>query len=314
MRKVLAQILVGCILFAGTAHAADDADPAVQQARKEYAAGKEAYASKRYAEAAQHFEAAASSRPHAVTLYTAALAWDAAGKPERAADAFSRSLDVPGLDPKQMENAKARLAALEPTLGTLAVKGPDGTKVQLEGLTETTTPAKLHAPPGTHILMARLPGDKPVVRKEVQLEAGQVTPFELKDDSPPPTTAPKETPKEEPKQNKEPPPQHTAAAPFPMRRAIGIGVAGLGVGMLVGGTVLGVSALSAKDAYNAGPTREAFDHANSLATWTTVALIAGGVLTAGGVALAIIPEKEEPPKNKMTFSISPFGALVTGAF
>jgi hypothetical protein len=302
------------MLFGGAAHAADDADPAVQQARKEYAAGKEAYAAKRYAEAAQHFEAAASSRPHAVTLYTAALAWDAAGKPERAADAFSRSLDVPGLDAKQIENAKGRLAALEPTLGVLAVKGPEGTRVQLEGLTETTTPAKLHAPPGTHILMARLPGDKPIVRKEVQLEAGQVAPFELKDDSPPPPTQ-KEEPKEEPKQNKEPPPKPAAAgASFPMRRAIGVGVAGLGVGMLVGGTVLGVSALSAKDTYNAAPSRQAFDHANGLATWTTVALIAGGVLTAGGVALAIIPEKEEPAKAKMTFSLSPFGALVTGAF
>jgi hypothetical protein len=304
-------------MLCGTAHAADDADPAVQQARKEYAAGKEAYAAKKFAEAALHFEAAASSRPHAVTLYTAALAWDAAGKPERAADAFGRSLDVPGLDPKQTENAKARLAALEPTLGTLAVKAPEGTRVQLEGLTETTTPARLHAPPGTHILMARLVGDKPVIRKEIQLEAGQVAPFEIKDDSPAPPPPKKEEPKEEPKQTNEPPPKPAASAPFPMRRAIGIGVAGLGVGVLAGGVVLGVSALDAKDTYNAAPTRSAFDHANGLATWTTVALIAGGVLTAGGVALAVIPEKaekDEQQKNKMTFSLSPFGAFVSGAF
>ena len=70
----------------------------------------QAYEAKRFVEAALHFEAAVVQRTHAVALYTAALAWEEANRPERAADDFSRSLDVQGLSPAQAQNARERLA------------------------------------------------------------------------------------------------------------------------------------------------------------------------------------------------------------
>ncbi len=306
---------------AGQGASTDATDP-IATARKEYGAGKEAYAAKRFAEAALHFEAAAAIRPHAVTIYTAALAWEAATKPERAADDYSRSLDVAGLDAKQQENARARLNSLEAALGTIIVKGPDGAHVQLEGLSETTVPARLHGPPGSHVLLARFTGDKPAVRKDITLELNQVGNLELKEEAPPPPPdKPKPKPKEdEPPKPTEPPPPEPRAAPakFPFMKAAGVGAAGLGVGFLVGGTVLGLNALSAKDAYNAGPTQSSYDHANGLATWSTVAFVAGAVFTAGGVALLLIPDSKESSvkagTGRLQLSPLPGGASLSGAF
>jgi hypothetical protein len=317
-RATLAALALVMVSWSGTASAEEAPDP-IATARKEYGAGKEAYAAKRFAEAALHFEAAAAIRPHAVTLYTAALAWEAAAKPERAADAFSRSLDVAGLDGKQQENARARLNALEAALGTVIVKGPEGTHVQLEGLTETTTPARLHAPPGARVLVARFAGDK-VTRKDVTLELNQVGNVEVKEEAAAPPAATDKPGEDEPKKPEAGPPSPPPKAgptKFPMMKAAGIGAAGVGVGFLVGGTVLGLNALSAKDAYNAGPTRSSFDHANGLATWSTVAFVAGAVFTAGGVALLLIPDKEaggRPGTATLQLSPLPFGGALSGAF
>ena len=62
---------------------------------------------------------------------------------------------------------------------------------------------------------------------------------------------------------------------------------------VVSGIILGLEANSARDAYNAGPTQPSYDHAHSLQTWTDITFIAGGVLLAGGIALVVIPEKDE---------------------
>ena len=136
--RVFACVLaLGALSLSRPAFAQDGAvaDPAAE-ARTQYQLGSQAFSAKKYSEAALHFESAASFRPHAVALYTAGLAWDNANKPERAADAYARALDVPGLDAKQTATAKERVAALEKTLGTLVVSGGEGAKVQLDALTE----------------------------------------------------------------------------------------------------------------------------------------------------------------------------------
>src|SRR5580704_17472642 len=124
-------LLLLAALCASSAARADDTSPApagdaAQQARQQYQAGMQAYEAKRFVEAALHFEAAVVQRPHAVALYTAALAWEEANRPERAADDFARALDVPGLSASQAQNAHDRLAALERALGTLEVGARTG--------------------------------------------------------------------------------------------------------------------------------------------------------------------------------------------
>ncbi len=299
------------VLAPGTAYAQDP--PTVDsagEARSQYQQGTLAFQAKHYEEAALHFEAAASFRTSAVALYTAALAWDLASKPERAADAYSRALAVGGLDAKQGNLAKDRVAQLERTLGTIMVTAPEGWRVQLETFTEVLTPARLHGSAGTRSVSIRPPG-KPIERRDVTLEASKVTPLELKDE-------PKVVPKTEPEPIKrvvvapQPPPPRLESF-WITRRVVGVGLAGVGLAALGSGIVLGLEANSAKDAYDAGPTRQSFDHASSLQTWTNIALVSGVVLVAGGIALVVIPDSSEG-RGGVRVGAAPGGAVVTGEF
>lgn len=285
------------------------ADAASAEARQQYGMGTQAFSQKRYSEAALHFEAAASVKASAIALYTAALAWDLASRPERAADAYARSLEVSGLDPKQTAIAKERVSALEKTLGTAVVTAPEGWKVQLDTLTEVQAPARLHGSPGVHVLTARAPG-KPIERRDVTLDAGKETILELTEPVIEPTRAPAQAAPEPP-----PAPPARLREPFwTTLRVVGVGVAGVGVAALGAGAVLGTSANGAKDAYDAGPTRAAFDHASSLQTWTNVTLITGAVLVAGGVALVVLPLDSEGSGGSVKVGASPGSIVVGGTF
>jgi hypothetical protein len=273
--------------MAAPASAAEPVADSAAEARKQYELGTQAFAQKQYSEAAVHFESAAALKPNAVALYTAALAWDLAQSPERSADAYARSLDVPGLDPKQTASVRDRLAALEKTLGTLNVTGPEGFRVQLEGATEVGVPARLHGTPGVHALSVLSP-NRPATHQDVTLEAGKVKLLDVKDEPPPP-------PPEEPKEVAPPPPPvaptviHPSDSFWTPTRVVGVGVLGAGVSALVAAAVLGTSANEAKDSYLAAPTRESFDHASSLQSSTNVALVSGLILFAAGVTLVVLP-------------------------
>jgi hypothetical protein len=305
----VALVLAGASLAPALARAQDAPTDVAAEARQQYQQGTQAFQQKRYQEAALHFEAAASFRTSSVALYTAGLAWDLASKPERAADAYARALEVGGLDPKQNSLAKDRVAQLETTLGTVAVAAPEGWRVQLDTFTEVPTPARLHAGAGMHGLSVRAPG-KPIERRDVTLQAGKVVTIELKEE-------PKIVPRVEPEPVKPPPVVAPATPPtrtqfWITRLVIGVGVAGLGVAALGSGIVLGLEADSAKTAYDAGPTRESFDHASSLQTWTNVALISGALMVAGGVALVVWPDADG--QGHVNVGATPGGAFVAGKF
>jgi hypothetical protein len=300
-----------------TAHAQDSAPDSAVEARQQYQDGTKAFSGKRYSEAALHFEAAASFKANAVALYTAALAWDLASRPERAADAYARALEVPGLDTKQTGIAKDRVATLEKTLGTLAVTGVEGTKVQLDTLSEVAVPGRLHAQPGVHVLSVRAPG-KPIERRDVALDAGKTTSLELKEEKKPP-------PKPNEPEPEPPPPKVTPKGPEPLPprlreqqfwttpKAVGVGVLGVGLAAIATGAILGTSAEGAKDAYNAAPTQPGYDHAKSLETLTNVTFVVGALLTAGGVALLVIPIGERN-EGKVNVGVAPGGLTVGGGF
>jgi hypothetical protein len=283
------------------------------EARQQYQSGSQAFAQKRYSEAALHFEAAAAFRASGVALYTAGLAWDLASRPERAADAYARALDTPGLDAKQNGLARDRITQLEKTLGTVSVTAPEGWRVQLDTFTEVAAPARLHGSPGVHTLSVRAPG-KPIERRDVSLEAGKTTPLELKDEVKSPPRKPEAEPSPPPLTGPTPPmptPTPTTREPFwTTRRAIGVGVGGAGVAILGGAVVFGLSANGARDAYNASPSQKGYDHASSLQTLTNVALVAGVLVAAGGVVLVILPSSDA----RVRASAAPGGVTLAGTF
>lgn len=305
--------------FAGGARAQENTTDAALEARQQYHDGTKAFAAKRYSEAALHFEAAAAFKANAVALYTAALAWDLASRPERAADAYARALEVPGLDAKQTAVTKERVAALEKSLGTAVVTAPEpGYKVQLDTLTEVAAPARLHAAPGIHTLSVRGPS-KTTERREVTLEAGKVTNIELKEE---PKAAPKPPDPEPVKANAPSPPSHVDPVPSRLReppfwttfKVAGVGLAGIGVAALGATAILGTSAEGAKEAYEAAPSRAGFDHASSLETWTNVSLVAGAALVASGVAFLVIPTGRDRPEGRVRMEAAPGGVGVRGEF
>jgi len=265
----------------------DTSEEGAAEAKKQFAIGSKAFSAGRFPEAAQAFEAAAAARPNAVALYTAALAWEQAPQSERAADDYGRALDLPagGLSPQQTNTARERVTALEKTLGTLAITGPDGYKVQLDQFTEAPVPVRLHGTPGTHSLSVRAPGKAPD-KREVLLEGGQtqkldVAPVEVKKVEPSPPPPPKEIIVEKPVHE------------LSLTKALGFAAIGVGGAATLTAILLGISALDAGDAYNAAPTHASYVHANALATWTTVSWIVAGVFIAGGVTLVLLPAPKE---------------------
>jgi tetratricopeptide (TPR) repeat protein len=300
-------------------------DPDATEAKHQFIAGTKAFSAGRFQEAAQAFETAAALKPNAVALYTAALAWEQANQNERAADDYARALDLPGnaLQPQQSSTARDRLAALEKVLGTVAVTGPDGFKVQLDQFSEVPVPARLHGTGGTHALSVRAPGKQPE-KREVMLEGNVLQKVDVT-----PTTAiviKKE--EQQPQQPKEVIVERPAqGGHFSPLKAIGfsaIGAGGIGV---LGAIMLGISAQDAGDAYNAAPSHAGYVHANALASWTTGVWIGAGVLLAAGITLVLIPEghasppptqkkPEEKPEEAARLTLTPSigGFMLRGSF
>lgn len=300
-----------------------DVDTAAE-AKRQFLLGREAFDAKRYADAAQNFEAAGAYKPHPVTFYTAAVAWELAGRSDRAADAFSRSLEPSNqgaLKDDEAKKARERLNALEGVLGTVTISAPDGWKVQFDGNTETLAPAHLHARPGVRTLIYRAPG-KAVERKELSLEAGQRIALSLPEPTPVVVTPPQPVERE----RRPIEPHEDGLVEF--RKSAGLVLAGVGAAGLLSSLIIWNQAQGAKDAYDVRPTQEALDHGQSMERWTNITLITGAVLLAAGVTLYVIPSGKssahlsanaastlsvsEPPR--LSVGATPRGAFLSGHF
>lgn len=266
----------------------------------------------RYREAAMAFEAASRLRPHAVALYTAAQAWELAGEPARAADAFSLSLATPKLEAAQAERARQRLEALQKQLGVIQVLGDESTRVQLDDHSEFRAPVRLHATEGEHVLLI-LRVDGSVDRRPVDVKVGDLLEIDAEA---------RESQGGEPGRRLADP-QRRAITPDDEQSLAGgspwqtLGFVSLGAGVagLLGGALLGLSANSAEASYQASPARESYDHAKGLELKTNVMLIAGGVLTGLGVTLLILKPgegKEPAPSAKLELSLG--GVRALGSF
>ena len=292
------------IAFSGFTIASADADEGLptaalnEEARAQYKLGSEALAERHYAEAALHFETAASRTPHAVSWFMASKAWEQASKPERAADDLARALDMPGLDAPLAEQIKTRLKRVESLVGTVVVTGPAGTRVSIDDGTATPVPARLHGLPGRHVIHVT-PSAHAAYQRELLLASATETPLAVteSDDekgTPEPTLKVVEKVVE-------------VERPAEVRRYVGFGVIGLGVASLAGAAVLGFTTNDARDAYKTSRTQDEYDHVRTLQSATNIMLVTGAVLAAGGVALVLWPS----PKSNVTVGAG-FGNVVVG--
>jgi hypothetical protein len=272
-------------------------EKAATEARQHYGDGTRAFSNKRYAEAAMHFEAAAAAKPSPEALMSAGLAWDMAGRLALSADAYVRVLEDPSLELKARTTARERLAELEKTLGTLAVEGPRGVTVQLDGLTEARAPARLHAMPGVRSLLLRRPG-LPDARRNVTLEAGKTTRLDVDEDEPAPRSEapdPPEPPAESSRGPAEPPPSEPEPLPSPPSFGwLGIAATALGGASLGASALVGVFGNEAKNVFEKDLTREAFEHASRLETSANALLISGAVLLVTGLVVMVATRREAP--------------------
>lgn len=306
----IARTLILSLSIAAMASAGDDAEQRAE-ARRQFDAGTKAFAAKRFREAALAFEAACAYRVSGTALYTAGLAWEQAAAPDRAADDFARALDTPGFGEKESDDARRRLDELEKILGIVAVTGPARTVVALDDHSDVPVPAHLHGQPGKHVVVIRYADDK-VSHQNVQLKVGQIVRLDVT-----PRAAP------EPSASAPPPPPTTSVTPpeppskpMPVRKIVGIGFIGAGVAMAGAATILGIEALGSRDAFNAHPSREGFDHASSMQTMTNVGWVAAGVLAVGGIALVVWPAKKENASVQTSVGVAPApgGLTLRGAW
>jgi len=308
--------ILALLFIVGAPYArADDA----AEARRRYNEGKAALEAGRYREAALHFEATGRLRKHAAAPYAAAMAWDKAEEPARAADNFHRALELPGLNAKSKKEAQERLELLEQSLGTVVVSGPDTLVVQFEGSTEANPPARLHASPGINtLLVAR---DEKIERRDVKLNAGEVVELDVTEplaepepEPPPPASA---SATEEPPP---PPPIVEVDTDSKQTRKI-IGYSAMGAGVLSAGVAitLGFKTMSARDDFEADHTQSSYDDAKGLRTWTNVAWAGAVVLGGVGAALVFWPTKDDDQKETqedtgVSLSATPTGVQLGGSF
>lgn len=261
------------------AAAPQSSDDASLRARARYDAGTQSFGQSRFVEAALEFEAAASVKPNSVALYTAALSWERANAPERAADDYRRALVIGGLPTESAATAVRRVQALEGVLGTLVAAGPGEWQVQLDGDSEVPAPATLHGSEGVHTLTVRSPV-RPITRVPVTLRAGATTRVDLPVATPAPpgafaSTAPR--------------------APLDGRAAAGWLAVGAATAVLLSGVLLRVEAVQAGDTYDSTRERAWYDRATNLQTWTNVAWVTGGTLLPTGLALLLWPRPTPAP-------------------
>ena len=284
----------------------DEAIDAAIEAKKRYASGQKSVAQRQFVEAALHFEAAHAYAPSGVALISAAIGWESANLPQRAADAYARALDEPGLRKPQIAHAKARLEALERSIATLVVSGDEGIRVQLDDNVDVPVPARLHGSPGVHRLAVWSKG-KIIGRREMflRLARPESTVVPWRDDAPTPPPPPAPAPLPPP-----PPPQ------LDLWTVTGAALIGAGVSAATGGLLLQLSSEESRAAAARASSPEVAtsnrSSADATQTYAVGSWVTAGALLAGGITLVLWPRRAEKPP--LTVAPTFGGAFVRGSF
>ncbi len=293
--STLSITLIATSLLCSTYSFADDPDPKVQeQARKLYDDAKKAMVAGDYLRACPRLEAAKALLPkHINTGILLAECYHDAKRLASASKEFQRVLELAQAQQRKdkVADIKSRLAEMEPRISTLTIVVPasivtlPGFAIQRDGIEISRelwgTPIAMD--PGTFELKAtalnHAPWQKKSEIKGVIKGVGERLEITI-DPAWSVPTAPK--------------PKAASTWQRPTSFAVmGVGVAALGVG-----AVLGVMALDKNAESNDGFCL-ANNHCNqtgydlrkdalTYATGSTISLIAGGVLTAGGLTLLLV--------------------------
>lgn len=301
--KLRAVVAIGALFLSTPAFADDNhvgAEALFDEGLKLFDQGK-------IADACPKFAASYKLDPASGTLLNLGRCYE---KMNKTASAWIAYRDLVSLahkenNPKREAQAKQLADKLAPKLAKLTIDAPEGVTIKVDD--STIDPAELKTPvpidPGEHTIEASAPSKKPWSKslKIVAAEQAMVAVPPLQDESAPSAPPP-------------PPPAPASPPPEPglggMRIAAlasgGLGVAGLAVGGIFGGLALS----HASDARDHCVTRcdgdglDARKDARSSADISTIGLIAGGVLLAGGVVLWLVAPQRRVSTGKATQGIS----------
>jgi tetratricopeptide (TPR) repeat protein len=257
-----------------------------------------AFSAGRYAEAAQEFAAAHASSPHAKTAYNAALSWERAGDLTLAIDFYGKALALgSALDEPRKRAAKERVAALAKQLGRLDVMRPVGGFVTVAHLKREPLPATFYLLPGSHELLIETRAGQ-TTRELVKVEQGQSLRLLIDVPGSEKTTAPR--PSSDRKTAR------TQAAAGETSTTLGWVFLGAGAACASTAIALGLSAVSARDDFDASgrSDAEARDRAVTLRTWTNVAWGAAAATATTGVVL-LLSARGDPATTSSDLALGP---------
>ena len=257
-----------------------------------------AFSAGRYAEAAQKFAAAHAASPHAKTAYNAALSWERAGDLTLAIDFYAKALALgSALDQARQRAAKLRVAALAKQLGRLDVMRPVGGFVSVAHLKREPLPATFYLWPGSHELVIET-RDGQTTRELVRVERGQALRLLVDVPGSEKTTAP------QPSSDRKPARRRGAAREtLPTLGWVFIGASAACASTAI---VLGLSAVSARDDFDASGRSDAEkrDRAIALRTWTNVAWGAAAATATTGVVL-LLSARGGPARASSDLAVGP---------
>lgn len=277
LRRLVAPALVGASLaVSSTALAADDTEEAAHRFQE----GTRAFGRRDFRAAARAFDEANARAPRGATLVNAGQAWQAAGERAIAADRFFAALRTGELSKRRAEEIQAKLRELERRLGVLQLTAPEGARVSIAHVNDEETPLRIHLAPGTH--QATVVVGARQASRLLAVEAGsEVTVFLDVDPAP--------VEKRDPSLSLPARQDRNSTTAGTTQRVLGWSSIGLGAALAGTAVGLGLSALSARDDYEASnrTDRDRYDEATTLRTWTNVAWAGAAVAVAAGVVLVL---------------------------
>jgi tetratricopeptide (TPR) repeat protein len=243
----------------------------------------EAYARGDYASAASSFEESHGLIPRAAAIYNAALAREALGQKERAADDYETALEKTDLRGAQAVEARKRLDRLRREVGVLEVSAPSAARVTVGHAKAAAPPVRIHLAPGTYdVEVEHGNGARAVKRATVSVGAPAQLSFEAPPAVAPPASAAPVAPRPPP-----PPPRPDRAEGGSIRATLGWISLGGSVAFAGAAVGLGVATLDARSSFDeSGHTDAALrDKAVLFRALTNVAIGVAAASAAAGIVL-----------------------------